>query len=55
MTIQELINRLEAMPPTGQVVVRLIKEDGTDTVFDIQGVRDDRGNAQLEIYTIEEV
>jgi hypothetical protein len=47
MNIRELIPRLQAMDPEGGVVVG--KADGIHERFDVQEVRDEHGNAQLEV------
>ena len=49
MKIRELIPRLQAMDPEGGVFVVVIKADGLHERFDVQEVRDDHGNAQLEV------
>jgi hypothetical protein len=49
MKIRELIPRLQAMDPEGGVFVVVVKADGIHERFDVQEVRDDHGNAQLEV------
>jgi hypothetical protein len=49
MKIRELIPRLQAMDPEGAVFVVVVKADGIHELFDVQEVRDDHGNAQLEV------
>jgi hypothetical protein len=49
MKIRELIPRLQAMDPEGGVFVVVVKADGIHELFDVQEVRDDHGNAQLEV------
>jgi hypothetical protein len=49
MKIRELIPRLQAMDPEGGVFVVVVKADGLHELFDVQEVRDDHGNAQLEV------
>ena len=50
MTIRELMDILTGMDPEGDVFVALFKTDNTSELFDIEGVSDDNGNAQLNIY-----
>jgi hypothetical protein len=49
MTIRELIPRLQAMDPEGGVFVVVVKADGIHELFDVQEVRDENGNAQIEV------
>jgi hypothetical protein len=49
MKIRELIPRLQAMDPEGGVFVMVAKADGLHERFDLQEVRDENGNAQLEV------
>jgi hypothetical protein len=49
MKIRELIPRLQAMDPEGGVFVVVAKADGIHEHFDGQEVRDEHGNAQLEV------
>jgi hypothetical protein len=49
MKIRELIPRLQTMDPEGGVFVVVVKADGIHELFDVQEVRDDHGNAQLEV------
>jgi hypothetical protein len=49
MKIRELIPRLQAMDPEGGVFVLVVKADGLHELFDVQEIRDDHGNAQLEV------
>lgn len=49
MKIRELIPKLQAMDPEGGVFVVVVKTDGIHELFDIQEVRNDHGNAQLEV------
>jgi hypothetical protein len=49
MKIRELIPRLQAMDPEGGVFVVVVKADGLHELFDVQEVRDDHGNAHLEV------
>jgi hypothetical protein len=49
MKIRELIPRLQAMDPEGGVFVVVVKADGLHERFDVQEVRDDHGNAPIEV------
>jgi hypothetical protein len=49
MKIRELIPRLQTMDPEGGVFVVVVKADGLQEVFDVHEVRDDHGNAQIEV------
>jgi hypothetical protein len=49
MTIQDLINLLEILDPTGEVVVHLVKTDGTEESFEIVDVSENNGIAQINI------
>jgi hypothetical protein len=49
MNVRELIPRLQAMAPEGGVFVVVVKADGIHERFDGQAVRDEHGNAQLEV------
>jgi hypothetical protein len=49
MKIRELIPRLQAMDPEGGVFVVVVKTDGIPELFDVQEVRDEHGNAQIEV------
>ena len=49
MTIRELIARLQAMDPDGGVFVVVVKADGLQERFDVEEVRDEHGNASLEV------
>jgi hypothetical protein len=49
MKIRELIPRLQPMDPEGGVFVMVAKADGIHERFDVQEVRDENGNAQLEV------
>ena len=49
MNIRELISRLQAMDPEGGVFVVVVKADGIQELFDVRAVRDEHGNAQLEV------
>jgi hypothetical protein len=49
MKIRELIPRLQAMDPEGGVFVVVAKTDSIHERFDVQEVRDENGNAQLEV------
>jgi hypothetical protein len=50
MKIRELIPRLQAMDPEGGVFVVVVKADGLQERFDVHEVRDEHGNAQLEVH-----
>ena len=50
MTIHELVTLLNTSDPDKDVFVALFKTDGTGEIFDIESVRDDDGQAQLDIY-----
>jgi hypothetical protein len=50
MKIRELIPMLHAMDPEGGVFVVVLKGDGTSELFDVQEVRNDHGNAQIEVH-----
>jgi hypothetical protein len=49
MKIRELIPKLQAMDPEGGVFVVVVTADGLHELFDVQEVRDENGNAQLEV------
>jgi hypothetical protein len=49
MKIRELIPKLQAMDPEGGVFVVVLKVDGIQERFDVQAVRDEHGNARLEV------
>jgi hypothetical protein len=49
MKIRELIPRLQAMDPERGVFVVVVKADGLHELFDVHEVRDEHGNAQLEV------
>jgi hypothetical protein len=49
MKIRELIPRLQAMDPEGGVFVVVVKADGLHELFDVYEVRDEHGNAQIEV------
>ena len=49
MTTRELIPRLQSMDPEGGVFVVVVKADGLHELFDVHEVRDEHGNAQLEV------
>ena len=53
MTIHELCVALQALEPKNDVFVALYVED-TAELFDIEGVREHQGHAELEIYAEEE-
>jgi hypothetical protein len=53
MTIQELVTVLQTMEPEHDLFVALHVED-TAELFDIEGVREHHGHAELEIYAAEE-
>ncbi len=53
MTIQELVTVLNTMAPEHDLFVALHVED-TAELFDIEGVREQQGHAELEIYAEEE-
>jgi hypothetical protein len=53
MTIHELVTVLNTMEPEHDLFVALHVED-TAELFDIEGVRDHHGHAELEIYAEEE-
>jgi hypothetical protein len=40
MTTQELISRLAAMDPTGEIYVHLFKGDGAEELFEIDDVNE---------------
>ena len=50
MKIRELIPRLQAMDPEGGVFVVVVKADGIPERFDVQEVRNEHGNTQLEVH-----
>ena len=50
MKVRELIPRLQAMDPEGGVFVVVVKADGIHELFDVHEVRDDHGNAQIEVH-----
>jgi hypothetical protein len=50
MKIRELIATLQALDPDGGAFVVLSKPDGTREMFEVAAVRDDQGNAQLEVH-----
>jgi hypothetical protein len=49
MTIQELVTVLQTMEPEKEVFVAFFKTDNTGEIFDIEGIRENNGHAQLEI------
>lgn len=49
MKIRELIPKLQAMDPEGGVFVVVVKSEGTQELFDVHEVRDEQGNAQIEV------
>ena len=53
MTIHELCVALQSLEPEHEVFVALYVED-TAELFDIEGVRERQGHAELEIYAEEE-
>jgi hypothetical protein len=53
MTIHELCVALQSLEPENDVFVALYVED-TAELFDIEGVREHQGHAELEIYAEEE-
>ena len=53
MTIHELVTVLKTMEPEHDVCVALHVDD-TAELFDIEGVREHHGHAELEIYAAEE-
>ena len=53
MTIHELVTVLNTMEPEHDLFVALHVDD-TAELFDIEGVRDHHGHAELEIYAEEE-
>ena len=50
MTIRQLMDILQTMNPDADAFVALFNADGTSTIFDIEEVSDNNGNAQIEIY-----
>jgi hypothetical protein len=50
MTIRQLMDILQPMNPDADAFVALFNADGTSTIFDIEEVTDNNGNAQIEIY-----
>ena len=54
MTIGELMAIIQTMDPNHEAFVALFTPDGTVQEFDIDAVRDDQGDAQLDIYAEEE-
>ena len=52
MTIHELCMALQSLEPENDVFVALYVED-TAELFDIEGVREQQGHAELEIYAEE--
>jgi hypothetical protein len=55
MTIGELMAIIQTMDPNHEAFVALFTPDGIAKEFDIDAVRDDQGDAQLDIYMEEEV
>jgi hypothetical protein len=53
MTIHELCVALQSLEPEHEVFVALYVED-TAELFDIEGIREHQGHAELEIYAEEE-
>jgi hypothetical protein len=53
MTIHELCVALQSLEPEHEVFVALYVED-TAELFDIEGIREQQGHAELEIYAEEE-
>jgi hypothetical protein len=49
MKIRELIPKLQAMDPEGGIFVVVVKSEGTSELFDVHEVRDEQGNAQIEV------
>lgn len=49
MTIQELMTVLQTMEPEKDVFVAFFKTDHTGEIFDIEGIRENNGHAQLDI------
>jgi hypothetical protein len=50
MKIRELLATLQALDPDGGAFVVLSKPDGTRELFEVAAVREDQGNAQLEVH-----
>ena len=50
MNIRDLLATLQALDPDGGAFVVLSKPDGTRELFEVAAVRDDQGNAQLEVH-----
>jgi hypothetical protein len=50
MKIRELLATLQALDPDGGAFVVLSKPDGTRELCEVAAVRDDRGNAQLQVH-----
>jgi hypothetical protein len=49
MTIGELVGTVQTMDPDRDIFVALFKADGSAEVFDIEAIRDNNGQAQLDI------
>jgi hypothetical protein len=49
MTIGEFITTVQPMDAEKDIFVALFKTDGTAEVFDIEAIRDNHGDAQLDI------
>jgi hypothetical protein len=54
MTIGELTAIMQTMDPSHDAFVALFKLDGTAEVFEIEAVQDHHGDAQLDVYAVEE-
>jgi hypothetical protein len=50
MKIRELLATLQALDPDGGAFVVLSKPDGTRELFEVAAVREEQGNAQLEVH-----
>jgi hypothetical protein len=54
MTIRELIDVLQTLPPEGDAYIVLVGADDIVEEFDIEVVHEDNGNAQIEVYEMTE-
>lgn len=50
MKIQELLDTLKTFDPEKDVLVALFKANNTGAVFEVEGVGENGGHAQLDIY-----
>jgi hypothetical protein len=49
MNIRALIPRLQTVDPEGGVFAVVVKADGIRELFNVQEVRNEHGNAQLDV------